>query len=154
MLRDSSVSDSYSLIAVVYLICPIRRKRLRIPAEVSLVKRSGFEAMDVLSCECSWLIHKKKICNKNDTFKQVIGILANWHISTGILTRIARYHFISWIFTTDIFHTWTRILKTTISLWQFQAYDYLSCGHIWWPVIDILVFNLRCCTKKNHRTVP
>ena len=33
--------------------------------------------------------HWEKL-NKNDSFKQVIGIKVNWRISTGILKRIAR----------------------------------------------------------------
>ena len=37
---------------------------------------------------------KEILCNINDTFKPVIGILVNWHISTGILTRIARAIFV------------------------------------------------------------
>ena len=34
--------------------------------------------------------HWQKFCNINDTFLWVLGILVNWHISTGILTKIAR----------------------------------------------------------------
>ena len=38
-------------------------------------------------------LHWKKFCNMNDTLKRVIGILVNWHVSTGIMTRIASYQF-------------------------------------------------------------
>ena len=34
---------------------------------------------------------QEKFCYKNYTFERVIGILVNWHISTGVLMRIARY---------------------------------------------------------------
>ena len=34
--------------------------------------------------------HWEQFSNINDTFKRVNGILVNWHISTGILARIAR----------------------------------------------------------------
>ena len=36
------------------------------------------------------VVHWENFCKINDTFKRVIGILVNWHIPTGILTRIAR----------------------------------------------------------------
>ena len=35
-------------------------------------------------------LHWAKFCNINNTFKRVVGILVNWRISTGVLTRIAR----------------------------------------------------------------
>ena len=36
-------------------------------------------------------ITERKFCNINDTLKRVIGIPVNWHVWTGILTRLARY---------------------------------------------------------------
>ena len=36
-------------------------------------------------------LYRTKFCNINETFEQVIVILVNWHILTGILMRIARY---------------------------------------------------------------
>ena len=49
-------------------------------------------------CGHSNNLRREKCCNINDTFKRVIGVLVNWHISTGfmwfynigIFTRIAR----------------------------------------------------------------
>ena len=35
---------------------------------------------------------EKKCIRKNDTFNRVIDILVNWHILTGILTRITNYY--------------------------------------------------------------
>ena len=39
----------------------------------------------------TWTLYWGKFCNKNNTLKRAIGMPVNWHISTGILTKIARY---------------------------------------------------------------
>ena len=39
-------------------------------------------------------LHSEKFSDTNDTFKQVFGILVNWLISTGILTKIAQAIFV------------------------------------------------------------
>ena len=46
---------------------------------------------DGLLCNQNWpKLHWAKLTNVNNTFERVIGILVNWHISPGILTRLAR----------------------------------------------------------------
>ena len=43
-----------------------------------------------MACHITLSARTMKFSNINDAFKQVIAILVNWHISTAILTRIAR----------------------------------------------------------------
>ena len=53
---------------------------------------------------------RKKFCRINDTLKRVLAILVNWHISTVILTSIAR----------------ATLVNIPVEMWQFTRIP-MSC---------------------------
>ena len=55
------------------------------------VRRLRHMRLNVRISLVHFLQHCGEFCNINDTFKRVIDILVNWHITTGILLRITRY---------------------------------------------------------------
>ena len=86
-------------------------------------------------------IQWEKFNNINNTYKRVIAILVNWHISTRILTRLVSYPPV------DIFllYSWTH-LHASFSLWEFNL---TTCVHAISYYMNFTIdFSHACCWNK------
>ena len=71
-------------------------------------------------------LHWEKFCNMHGTFKRVFGILVNWRISVGILTRIARYPYQNTCWNVTIYLDLNNLLKCVVYVAKLFSVGILS----------------------------